>query len=117
MIEVLIITVMAFDNHVAIYRPLHYMIIMSRTRCNFLVLAAWASGAVHSFSQLSMIIQLPFCGPNEINHYFYDISPLLKVACHYAYQFRNGGLNDMCGFIFSYVIILFTLRNHSAEGR
>lgn len=108
---------MAFDNHVAIYRPLHYMIIMSRTRCNFLVLAAWAGGAVHAFPQFSMIIQLPFCGPNEINHYFYDISPLLKVACHYAYQFRNGGLNDMCGFIFSYVIILFTLRNHSAEGR
>lgn len=124
MIEVLIITVMAFDNHVAIYRPLHYMIIMSRTRCNFLVLAAWASGAVHSFSQLSMIIQLPFCGPNEIDHYFCDIFPLLKVACTDTYitgviMLVNSGMVTLTFVVlfFSYVVILFTLRHHSAEGR
>uniref|UniRef100_A0A4X1VDP9 G-protein coupled receptors family 1 profile domain-containing protein n=1 Tax=Sus scrofa TaxID=9823 RepID=A0A4X1VDP9_PIG len=79
--EVLIFTVMAFDLYVSICKSLHYMIIMNRTICNFLVLAAWAGGAIYSFPQFSVIIQLPFCGPNEIGHYFCDIFPLLKVAC------------------------------------
>ena len=84
-IEVLILTVMAFDRYAAICKPLHYLLIMNRTRCNLLVLAAWAGGAVHSFPQFCMVIRLPFCGPNEIDHYFCDIFPLLKVACTDTY--------------------------------
>ncbi|XP_006214184.1 olfactory receptor 4P4-like [Vicugna pacos] len=124
-IEVLILTVMAFDRYVAICRPLHYMIIINRMRCNLLVSAAWAGGAVHSFPQVSMIIQLPFCGPNEIDHYFCDIFPLLKVACTDTsipgdIMLVSSGMVALVTFVVlfcSYVIILFTLRNHSAEGR
>ncbi|XP_069920489.1 olfactory receptor 4P4-like [Oryctolagus cuniculus] len=124
-IEIFIITVMAFDRYVAICKPLHYMIIMNRAKCHLLVLAAWVGGAVHSFPQLSMTIQLPFCGPNEIDHYFCDIFPLLKVACTDTYitgvlVVANSGLVSLVTFVVlfvSYVIILFTLRNHSAEGR
>ncbi|XP_075404353.1 olfactory receptor 4P4-like [Tenrec ecaudatus] len=125
MIEVFILTVMAFDRCVAICKPLHYMAIMNRTRCNLLVLAAWTGGAVHSFSQISMIIWLPFCGPNEIDHYYCAIFPLLKVACTDTYIIgflivANSGMVALVTFVLlfgSYVIILFTLRNHSAEGR
>ncbi|VFV33571.1 olfactory receptor 4p4-like [Lynx pardinus] len=95
MIEIFILTVMAFDRYAAICKPLHYLLIMNRARCNLLVLAAWAGGAVHSFSQFSMIFQLPFCGPNEINHYYLTFVLLFG----------------------SYVVILFTLRHQSAEGR
>ncbi|KAM6158344.1 olfactory receptor 4P4-like [Rhynchocyon petersi] len=124
-IEVFILTAMAFDRYVAICKPLHYMVIMNRTRCNLLVLAAWAGGAVHSFPQLSMTLRLPFCGPNEIDHYFCDIFPLLKVACTDTYitgvlVVANSGMVALVTFVVlvvSYVIILFTLRNHSAEGR
>ncbi|XP_057585562.1 olfactory receptor 4P4-like [Hippopotamus amphibius kiboko] len=125
MIEICILTVMAFDCCVAICKPLHYMVIMNSTRCNLLLLAAWAGGAVHSFSQFSMVINLPFCGPNEIDHYYCDIFPLLKVACTDTYitgilVVANSGMVALVTFILlfgSYVIILFTLRNHSAEGR
>ncbi|XP_006168082.1 olfactory receptor 4P4-like [Tupaia chinensis] len=124
-IEVFILTAMAFDRYVAICKPLHYMTIMNRTRCNLLVLTAWTGGAVHSFPQLSMAIQLPFCGTNEIDHYFCDIFPLLKVACTDTYVMgvlvvANSGVLVSVTFIVlfvSYVIILFTLRNQSAEGR
>ncbi|XP_006902393.1 PREDICTED: olfactory receptor 4P4-like [Elephantulus edwardii] len=125
MIEVFILTVMAFDRCVAICKPLHYMMIMNRTKCNLLLLAAWTGGAIHSFSQFSLIIWLPFCGPNEIDHYYCAIFPLLKVACTNTYIIgflvvANSGMVALVTFVLlfgSYVIILFTLRNHSAEGR
>ncbi|XP_055278739.1 olfactory receptor 4P4-like [Moschus berezovskii] len=124
-IEVFVLTVMAFDRCVAICKPLLYMIIMNRTRCNLLILAAWAGGAAHAFSQFSMIVSLPFCGPNEIDHYYCDIFPLLKVACTDTYitgvlVVANSGMVALVTFVLlfgSYVTILFTLRNHSAEGR
>ena len=121
----LCLTVMAFDHCVAICKPLHYTIIMNRTRCNLLIVAAWAGGAVHAFSQFSMVVSLPFCGPNEMDHYYSDIFPLLKVACTDTYitgvlVVANSGMVALVTFVLlfgSYVIILFTLRNHSAEGR
>ncbi|XP_032702373.1 olfactory receptor 4P4-like [Lontra canadensis] len=124
-IEIFILTAMAFDRYAAICKPLHYLLIMNRTRCHLLVLAAWAGGALHSFPQLLMAIQLPFCGPNEIDHYFCDIFPLLKVACTDTYitgilVVANSGIVALVTFVVlfvSYVIILFSLRHHSAEGR
>ncbi|XP_075403776.1 olfactory receptor 4P4-like [Tenrec ecaudatus] len=124
-IEIFILTAMAFDRYVAICKPLHYMIIMNRTRCHLIVLVAWAGGAAHAFPQLFMTISLPFCGPNEIDHYFCDVFPLLKVACTDTYIIgvlvvANSGMVALVTFVVlvgSYVIILFTLRNHSAEGR
>nr|XP_003422764.1 olfactory receptor 4P4-like [Loxodonta africana] len=124
-IEVFILTAMAFDRFVAICKPLHYMIIKNGTRCNLLILAAWVGGAVHSFPQLFIAILLPFCGYNEIDHYFCDIASLLKVACTDTHitgvlVLVNSGMVALTTFVLlfgSYVIILFTLRNHSAEGR
>ncbi|XP_023447140.2 olfactory receptor 4P4-like [Dasypus novemcinctus] len=123
-IEVFIIAAMAFDRYVAICKPLHYMIIMNRTKCNLLILAAWVGGFVHSFPQFFLAMQLPFCGPNEIDHYFCDIFPLIKIACTDTYitgvlVVANSGIIALVTFVVlfvSYVIILFTLRNHSAEG-
>ncbi|KAM6158357.1 olfactory receptor 4P4-like [Rhynchocyon petersi] len=124
-IEVFILTAMAFDRYVAICKPLHYMLIMDRTRCNLLVFASWVGGAAHSFPQLFMAILLPFCGPNEIDNYFCDIFPLLKIACTDTYLtgvlvVANSGVVALVIFVIlvvSYGIILYTLRNHSAEGR
>ena len=124
-IKVFVLTVMAFDHCFPICKLLYYMIVMNRTRCNLLILAAWAGGAVHAFSLFSMTISLAFCGPSEIDHYYCDIFPLLNVACTNTYV--TGVLvvanSEMVAFVTfvllfgSYVIILFTLRNHSAEGR
>ncbi|XP_036860410.2 olfactory receptor 4P4-like [Manis javanica] len=123
--EIFILTSMAFDRYVAICRPLHYMTIMSRTRCNLLILAAWGGGALHAFPLFSTAVGLPFCGHNEIDHYFCDIFPLLKVACTDTYitgvlVIAFSGMVALVTFVVlfvSYGIILFTLRNLSAEGR
>ncbi|XP_006997622.2 olfactory receptor 4P4-like [Peromyscus maniculatus bairdii] len=125
LIEVLILTAMAFDRYMAICRPLHYIVIMSRTRCYILILASWVGGAAHSFSQVFMLICLPFCGPHEIDHYYCDIFPLLKLACTDTYitgvlMVVDSGIIALVTLVLlfgSYMVILFTLRNHSAEGR
>ncbi|XP_071074453.1 LOW QUALITY PROTEIN: olfactory receptor 4P4-like [Dasypus novemcinctus] len=125
-IEIFILAAMAFDRYVAICKPLHYMIIMNRKKMNLLVLAACVGGAAHSFPE-GLSINLPnwpFCGPNVTDHYFFDIFPLLKVACSNTYikgvlVVANSGMVTLVTFVVlfvSYVIILFTLRNHSAEG-
>ncbi|XP_007526496.2 olfactory receptor 4P4-like [Erinaceus europaeus] len=123
--EIFILTAMAYDRYVAICKPLHYMLIMKRTRCNLLILAAWTGGAIHALPLFTTAVSLPFCGPNEIDHYFCDIFPLLKVACTDTYitgvlVIAFSGMVALVTFVvlsFSYGIILFTLRNQSAEGR
>ncbi|XP_077003356.1 olfactory receptor 4B1-like [Tamandua tetradactyla] len=123
--EILLLVVMAYDRYVAICKPLHYMTIMSRELCHGLVAGSWLGGCLHSIIQILITIQLPFCGPNVIDHYFCDLQPLFKLACTDTFVvgvivFANSGLFSVCSFLIlvsSYIIILVNLRNHSAEGR
>ena len=124
-VEVIVLSAMAYDRYVAICKPLHYSSIMTRKVCGTLVGVAWAGGLLHSTVQIIFTLQLPFCGPNEIDHYFCDLQPLLKLACSDTYLINlllvsNSGAICTVSFLvlmFSYVIILHSLRNHSAEGR
>ncbi|XP_058383590.1 olfactory receptor 4C16-like [Diceros bicornis minor] len=124
-LEIFILILMAVDRYVAICKPLHYMTIMSRRLCGALVAVAWMGFCVHSSAQIFLTLSLPFCGPNVIDHYFCDLQFLLKLACTDTYMVNlllvsNGGAIRTVSFVmllFSYVIILHSLRYHSAEGR
>ncbi|XP_074084023.1 olfactory receptor 4P4-like [Macrotis lagotis] len=123
--EIFILVLMAFDRYVAICKPLHYMIIINRQRCNMLIVLVWLVAFWHSIAQLFLILRLPFCGPNVIDHFMCDSKPLLKLACTDTYVasilvIANTGmvvLSTFLALVTSYVIILYHLRNHSAEGR
>ncbi|XP_049636687.1 olfactory receptor 4P4-like [Suncus etruscus] len=124
-IEVFILTVMAYDRYVAICKPLHYTVIMNRQKCYAMVIACCVGAFLHSFAQCLLIVHLPFCGPNEIDHYFCDAYPLLKLACMDTYQVgilvvANSGMMGLVVFVvlmLSYILILYTIRAYPAESR
>ncbi|XP_075403774.1 olfactory receptor 4P4-like [Tenrec ecaudatus] len=124
-IEVLILTVMAYDRYVAICKPLHYAIIMSRRKCDALVFTCCTGAFLHSFVQCLLTITLPFCGPSELDHYFCDVYPLLKLACTDTYTVgilvvANSGMMGLVTFVvlvLSYILILYTVRAYPADSR
>ncbi|KAL6080845.1 hypothetical protein STEG23_037091, partial [Scotinomys teguina] len=124
-IEVFILTGMAYDRYVAICKPLHYTIIMSRQKCDAMITASCAGGFLHSFGQFLLAVFLPYCGPNEIDHYFCDVYPLLKLACTDTRKIgflviANSGLMGFVTFVvllISYAVIIYTVRSYSAENR
>ncbi|XP_008841899.1 olfactory receptor 4A5-like [Nannospalax galili] len=123
--EIVILVVMAYDRYVAICKPLHYLTIMNRRVCITLLVFAWIGGFTHSLIQILFVYNLPFCGPNVIDHFMCDMSPLLELACTDTYfigltLIANGGAMCIVVFILlivSYIIILNSLKTHTQEGR
>ncbi|KAG5206442.1 hypothetical protein JEQ12_018015 [Ovis aries] len=79
--EMMLLVSMAYDRYAAVCKPLHYVVIMSRRMCTVLVMLSWAVGLVHTLSQLSFTVNLPFCGPNAVDSFFCDLPRVTKLAC------------------------------------
>uniref|UniRef100_G1TNY3 Olfactory receptor n=1 Tax=Oryctolagus cuniculus TaxID=9986 RepID=G1TNY3_RABIT len=122
--EMVLLVVMAYDRYVAICKPLHYSSIMSLQKCTGLVLASWIAGFVHAVSQMAVIVQLPFCGPREIDSFFCDIPLVVRLACMESSNLEilmnvDSGVVAVTCFILlliSYTYILLTVRQNSKTG-
>ncbi|XP_005408117.1 PREDICTED: olfactory receptor 1440 [Chinchilla lanigera] len=79
--ECCLLAAMAYDRYAAICNPLLYMAIMSPTLCVQMVVGAYITGFVGSLIQLCALLQLNFCGPNIVNHFFCDLPQLLVLSC------------------------------------
>uniref|UniRef100_A0A8C5YK25 Olfactory receptor n=1 Tax=Marmota marmota marmota TaxID=9994 RepID=A0A8C5YK25_MARMA len=121
----LLLGVMGYDRYAAICHPLHYPILMSWV-CGQLAATCIVSGFLISLVGTSLVFILPFCGSNKVNHYFCDISPVIRLAC--ADTYINELVIFICGVLvlvvplisicISYGFIVRTiLRIPSAEGK
>ncbi|ELV10108.1 olfactory receptor 958 [Tupaia chinensis] len=124
--ECFLYTVMAYDRFAAICYPLHYTIIMNRRVCALLAAGTWFTGSFHATILTTLTFQIPYCGSNEVDYFFCDIFPVVKLACGNTLNiekvsFTNIGLVSMICFLLilaSYIRIVITiLKMRSAEGR
>ncbi|XP_056397362.1 olfactory receptor 6Q1-like [Hyla sarda] len=79
--ECYLLATMAYDRYVAICYPLRYTVLMQDKYVLSLLIVSWLTGFATPILPIWFLIQLNFCGTNEIDHYFCDVSPLLKLAC------------------------------------
>ncbi|XP_029437361.1 olfactory receptor 1F1-like [Rhinatrema bivittatum] len=124
--EDFLLAVMAFDRYVAICNPLHYTMLMKKRLCIQLVVGLWVTANLDAILQTVLTSRLSFCGPNEINHFLCEMTPLFKLSCSDTFLnemviFIEGTLVVMGSFsviLISYVwIITVILKMHSAERR
>uniref|UniRef100_A0A8D0U5J5 Olfactory receptor n=1 Tax=Sus scrofa TaxID=9823 RepID=A0A8D0U5J5_PIG len=124
--ECFLLASMAYDRYVAICNPLLYSVAMSQRLCIQLVVGPYVIGFVNTMTHTTNAFRLPFCGPNVINHFFCDMSPLLSLVC------ADTRINELVVFVvagavgvfsglsilISYVYILVAiLKIRSADGR
>ena len=124
--ECFLLAAMAYDRYVAICLPLLYSTHMSPRVCVVLVGACYLGGCVNAWTFGSCLLTLSFCGPNQVDHFFCDFSPLLKLSCsdvsiiEIIPSISSGSIIVVTVSVIalSYICILNTiLKMHSTEGR
>ena len=106
--ESCLMTAMAYDRYAAICNPLLYSSVMSPALCIRLVLGSYLAGLSGSMSQLCPMLQLQFCGPNVINHFFCDMPQLLVLSCTdtFSVQLLIAIITVIFGIINALVIMI-----------
>ncbi|NXI65655.1 O1038 protein, partial [Anseranas semipalmata] len=117
---------MAYDRYVAICRPLLHVVAISRCVCQQLVAASYLIAFISAIAYTVCTFGGSFCGPDRIDHFFCDVSPVLKLVCSdthhsemiiFAFVAINAGGTGTV-ILLSYTCILHTvLRMRSAGSR
>ncbi|XP_002916203.1 olfactory receptor 502 [Ailuropoda melanoleuca] len=124
--ECFLLAAMAYDRFVAICNPLLYSTKMCTRVCVRLLAVTYVGGVLNASSFTICFSFLFFCGPNQVNHFFCDFAPLVKLSCSDSSipaavpSFTSGSIIvvTVCVIAVSYVYILITiLKMHSTEGR
>ncbi|XP_030395475.1 olfactory receptor 11A1-like [Gopherus evgoodei] len=80
-VECYLLALMSYDRYLAICKPLHYAALMNGRFCMQLAVGSWLSSFIVLTILICLVSQLIFCGPNEIDHFFCDFSPMIKLSC------------------------------------
>ena len=124
--ECLLLVVMSYDRYVAICHPLRYSVLVSWRVCIALAVTSWVSGVLLALVHLLLLLPLPFCGPQQVNHFFCEIIAVLKLACADTHINETvvlaGAVSVLVGpfssIVVSYIHILCAiLKIRSGEGR
>ncbi|XP_054849709.1 olfactory receptor 5B21-like [Eublepharis macularius] len=94
--ECYLLAMMSYDRYLAICKPLRYTSLMNGKICLCLITVSWMNGLIVVTIITSLLVKLSFCGPNEIEHFFCDSAPLLKLSC------TNTSLVELVIFILAF---------------
>ncbi|XP_043762846.1 olfactory receptor 2W1-like [Cervus elaphus] len=125
-VECMLLAVMSYDRYNAVCKPLHYMTIMNPQLCQGLVTITWIIGIINCMILSPYAMSLPRCENHHLDHYFCEISAMVKIACVDTTVMEEI-LFALCFFIFlpplllilvSYgLIAVAVLKIKSAAGR
>ncbi|NXA16230.1 O1020 protein, partial [Sapayoa aenigma] len=124
--ECYLLAAMSYDRYLAVCDPLHYLSHMDTRLCLQLAAACWVSGFLSNSILTFLISNLDFCGPNEIDHFFCDSFPVMKLSCSdtHVVGFVTSVVAGVCSLppflltFSSYLYIIVTVvRIPSATGR
>ena len=121
-LDIFLLTVMAYDRFVAICHPLHYTVIMNPQLCALLVLMSWIICLLNSLLQSLMVLRLSFCRNLKIPHFFCELNQMIQLACsdtflnnmvmYFAAVLMGGG--PFTGVLYSYSKIVSCIRGISS---
>ncbi|XP_024429741.1 olfactory receptor 7A10 [Desmodus rotundus] len=125
-LDICLLTMMAYDRFVAICHPLHYTVIMNPRLCGLLVLVSWILSSLDSLLQCKMVLDLSFCRVLEIPHFFCELNQMIQLACsdtflnnivmYFSAVLLGGG--PLAGILYSYSKIVSSIRAiPSAQGK
>nr|XP_032639855.1 olfactory receptor 11A1-like [Chelonoidis abingdonii] len=115
--ECFLLSMMSYDRYLAICKSLHYGALMNGRLCVLLLSGSWIIGFLAITMTISLMSQLPFCGPSKIDHFFCDFTPMAKLSCSdtHLIEFLRFVLSTLCSLppflltITSYVYIITSL--------
>ncbi|XP_075768176.1 olfactory receptor 6C74-like [Pelodiscus sinensis] len=124
--EALLLAAMSYDRYVAICQPLRYAALMNGRVCGWLVAGSWLCSFLNCTLTDVFLWQLTFCDAKEMDHFFCDFTPLIKLSCSDTRTLELvtltiaalGALAPCVLTLTSYVCIISTvLRIPSSTGR
>jgi olfactory receptor len=97
--ECFLLAVMAYDRYVAVCNPLLYVTTMTTQIRLGLVAAAYAGAMVNTVVRTGCTFSTSFCKSNQIDFFFCDLPPLLKLAC------SEMGVQEQVIFLLAFLFI------------
>ncbi|XP_056397412.1 olfactory receptor 6C74-like [Hyla sarda] len=79
--ELLILAAMSYDRYVAICNPLRYHMVMNPKNCSLLASSCWVLGFLQIIPPVGILYSFSCYFSIEINHFFCDIVPLMRISC------------------------------------
>ncbi|XP_021023782.1 olfactory receptor 488 [Mus caroli] len=125
-LECFLLAVMAYDRFMAICNPLLYSTKLSTRLCIQLVVGSYIGAFLNASCYILSFVFFLFCGPNKVDHFFCDLSPMMELSCSDAsvsgvvISFTAGSITmtTLIVIVISYFYILITiLKMRSTEGR
>ncbi|XP_030046145.1 olfactory receptor 1020-like [Microcaecilia unicolor] len=120
-----LLAAMAYDRYTAICKPFLYPLIMTRRLCIQLAVCIYFASFLNSLITTCITFRLSFCSSNEINHFFCDVNPLMKLSCMDTHIndillpiiVGSVVLSSILVILGSYMSIIFTILRMHIEGR